>query len=912
MAGEGKRPSPRHWILLGAVVLLALAVVLPPLVSIGRYQHRIAASVSRSIGQPVHMSSVKLQLLPRPGFELTDFVVEEKPGFGAEPILRCASVVASLRLLSLWRGELEIARIDFDEASLNLVRAADGSWNFGSILVQAAHTPNAPTGQRYASAARRFPYIEATDSRINFKQGDEKKPLSFLNADLSVWLENPDEWGVHFRAQPVRTDLDLDLSDTGVLHIDGTLRRAAALGEMPVNLKAKWTNAPLGQLSRLTIGRDIGWRGALDVQAEVRGTADLTRIRTLLKVSGLHRSEFAPAQPLDIQTLCEASYSKQSASLEGIACASSVGSGELRLTGYLRNSQTKPQADLDLDIHRVPTSAVLTALQGVRNGLGDLHVSGTVNGHFRYLSPGVSEALINAVPPRTPAKRGHPKLHAAAHPSAHPGEPSPGAEPALSGEMRVSSLTLAPAGSERPFTLSGVRLVMESQNAATSDASPTAAATTPIAQPALLLQPVRLGLGAPAPITVDGRFTLAGFDFHLRGPGTLDRLRLLSHALGLLNASTGRLSPAAILPGTSTASGDLTLDVNIRGPWLLPIPDAEHPLASSTTLGSIAIKDAEVSTSYLSQPLRIASAQAILGPNEISWTNASISYGNLNAQGTLEYPTVCTPSPPCPAQFQLIASTLDVGELQSTLFGVNQSESGELLREILGSIERHPVLWPRLSGTIQVGALSSGKLVLHDATGALEIGGHSITVRSLNGGLLNGAMHLAGTLDAAEDQPKYEFDVQVANASPSALAALFGEQWGGGLLNLSAQWKMSGIAPSELAQSASGSLHWDWTRGSLATDNPLPTAAQPLLHFDDWTGDAAIGNSSINIKQSLLARGLEVIPLSGTISFDRQLALKSEPESPGFSVTGTLEHPTVKPPAAEAEAHAAPLHAVVR
>src|ERR1700677_2453749 len=157
MAGGGKRPSPRHWILLGAVVLLALAVVLPPLVSIGRYQHMIAASISRSIGRPVHMSSVRLRLLPRPGFELTDFVVEEKPGFGAEPILRCASVVASLRLWSLWRGELEIARIDFDEASLNLVRAADGRWNFGSILVQAAHTANAPTGQRYASAARRFP-----------------------------------------------------------------------------------------------------------------------------------------------------------------------------------------------------------------------------------------------------------------------------------------------------------------------------------------------------------------------------------------------------------------------------------------------------------------------------------------------------------------------------------------------------------------------------------------------------------------------------------------------------------------------------------------------------------------------------------------------------------------------------------
>ena len=93
------------------------------------------------------------------------------------------------------------------------------------------------------------------------------------------------------------------------------------------------------------------------------------------------------------------------------------------------------------------------------------------------------------------------------------------------------------------------------------------------------------------------------------------------------------------------------------------------------------------------------------------------------------------------------------------------------------------------------------------------------------------------------------------------------------------------------------------------TENPLPAAAQPLLHFDDWSGDAAIEDSAIKIKQSLLARGREVIPLSGTISFDRKLALKSEPELSGFSITGTLEHPAVKSSTAEAEAHAAPLHA---
>src|ERR1700744_1082733 len=103
MGGEEKRPSPRRRIALAALLLAVVAFVLPPLVNINRYQHRIADGIGLSIGRPVHISSVKLRLLPWPGFEFSDFSVEEDPRFGAEPILHSTSVVADLRILSLWR-----------------------------------------------------------------------------------------------------------------------------------------------------------------------------------------------------------------------------------------------------------------------------------------------------------------------------------------------------------------------------------------------------------------------------------------------------------------------------------------------------------------------------------------------------------------------------------------------------------------------------------------------------------------------------------------------------------------------------------------------------------------------------------------------------------------------------------------
>jgi hypothetical protein len=642
----------------------------------------------------------------------------------------------------------------------------------------------------------------------------------------------------------VRTDLDLALADTGVLRIDGTLHRAALLGKMPLNLKVEWTGVPLGQLSRLTMGRDIGWRGGLEVEAQVGGTAELAQINASLKVAGLHRSEFSSARPMDVATSCQASFRKESRSLEDISCASPVGDGALLLTGSVQDGQTVPQANLTLGINRVPAAAVLAGLQEVRSGLGGgVQATGAVNGHFHYTSQNERQPLI-------------------------------------SGEVALASLSLTPHDASRPFLFAPVRLKCDSTEA--GNAGP----------PALLLQPVRLSMGAPVPVTVDGRFTPAGFDLHLGGATTLARLEAFNKSFGLFGAHSTLFSSVGASSTALGGAGTAALDLDVRGKWLLPVPDSDKPIASSTAEGSIAIRNAELTTSYLSQPLRITAAQGVLNPTQIAWTNASISYGKLEAQGTLEYPTLCTGSAPCAAHFSLITAALDLGALQSTLLG--SSEGGELLRELLNRIDRHSVKWPDLSGTVQIGELSTGKLVVRDAMGAIDISGNSIRIRSLNGRVANGTMHLAGVVDASGSEPDYQLDAQITNAAPSALANMFEERWGSGVANLSAQLRMSGFDAQDLAQSATGTLHWNWTKGGLATEAPLPVAAQPFVHFDQWSADATIADSTIKITHSLLARGKDAIPLSGTISFGREIDLRGGSAADAVAITGTLEHPEVK------------------
>ena len=235
------------YLLLVGLVTLA---ILPPLINVNQFKRRIVASISASIGRPVHLDNVSLVMLPLPGFKLENFVVEEDPAFGAEPIVRANSVVATLRFSSLWRRKVEFSRINFQEPSINLVHiptkgSQEGRWNVESILLQAARIPAAPTAQAKAGPDPRFPYIEATGARVNIKYGDEKLPFSLTEADFALWLPRPQQWRLRLEAKPTRTDTSA--SDTGTVSLEGTLDRAERFDLIPIDLSGEWKNVPLGK-----------------------------------------------------------------------------------------------------------------------------------------------------------------------------------------------------------------------------------------------------------------------------------------------------------------------------------------------------------------------------------------------------------------------------------------------------------------------------------------------------------------------------------------------------------------------------------------------------------------------------------------------------------------------------------------
>ncbi len=288
------------WVCVAAALLLLLLT--PPLVNVNRLKRRIATSISASLGRQVQLDNVSLRLLPVPGFTLQNLVVSEDPEFGSEPMIRANVVDVTLRPSSLWRRHVEFSSMTFEQPSLNLVRNAAGVWNVQDLLMHAASVNTAPTAQRKAGPEPRFPYIEATGARVNLKLGEEKKPFSLTDADFALWLTSPQEWRVRLKGTPTRTDTDI--SDPGTVKLEGSLKRAATMAEVPVDLTASWQGAPMGEASKLLSGEDAGWRGNLNVQATLTGTLAAAKVTTAIRMEDLRRAEFVPVETMEVRADC--------------------------------------------------------------------------------------------------------------------------------------------------------------------------------------------------------------------------------------------------------------------------------------------------------------------------------------------------------------------------------------------------------------------------------------------------------------------------------------------------------------------------------------------------------------------------------------------------------------------------------
>lgn len=476
-----RRLYSKRGIALGMVFLLALFLVRP---GAQQLKSRIVSSISTALGRPVTVSSVSLQFLPQPAFDLENFVVSDAPEFGAEPMLQAQEVTASLRLSSLFRGRLEISRLSLSQPSLNLVQNDRGHWNAENLLQRTAQISVAPTSKSRGESRPAFPYIEADSGRINFKIGQEKKPYALTDADFSLWQESENSWGMRLEASPVRTDHNL--TDTGTLRVSGNWRRAASLRETPMQISLRWTGGQLGQATKLAYGGDLGWRGGLSVIASLRGTPADLRIDTKATIENFHRYDLLDGEIPRLGTECKAHYSSVDQKLSGILCQSPAGSGLISLSGSINRYFPPRQYELTATVQKVPVQSAIALLQSAKKDVpDDLNAGGLLNAKINLARNDTSTATWK-------------------------------------GDGEISDLAIQSAQSDTELHIREVPFTILSEGF-----------------PRLEIGAFHLDSGANS-ATIRGVLSRTGYDFRVRGTAQIQHLLRMAEALGISS-----LQPAA-------------------------------------------------------------------------------------------------------------------------------------------------------------------------------------------------------------------------------------------------------------------------------------------------------------------------------------------------------------------------------
>ena len=836
--------SSKRRVAIAAVLLLLLFLLRP---GASRLKARIAGSLSAALARPVEIGSVHVRLLPRPGFDLENLVVYDDPAFGQEAMLRAPEVTADLRLISLVRGRLEVSRLDLSDPSLNLVHGANGRWNLEALLERTSQVPLAPTAKARSEARPAFPYIQVSSGRINFKNGQVKKPYALTNADFALWQDSENTWGVRLKAEPFRGDMNLN--DTGTLRVNGTWQRAASLRDTPLQFNVAWDRPQLGQLTKFLSGEDKGWRGGLQLDMTLAGTPANLKVASDASVRDFRRYDISGPASF-VAAHCDGRYSSIDHLVHEVLCRLPVGAGQLTLKGEV-GLPASHRYNLLLNAEDVPAGALVAlALRTRKNLPENLQATGEVRG-------------ILAMEKKDPAEA-----------------------PKFTGTGEIVGLHLTSPGSKGELEAASIPLRLTTGEA--KDGGP--------AGPRLQFGPVSLAStsGRSASPVAKGWVAISGYGVALTGEGEVGRTLRMASLVGL---------PAL----AATAEGLAQMDLQIAGTWHEWVQETKEETQKETqaglstfaqpqVTGTVKLKSVRAEVRGVDGPIEISSASLQLLPDKVRVTKLSVNAAHALWAGSMELPRGCGTPGACTVRFDL--TTNQFGLSDAAQWASPRPKPRPWYRLSAGTDPAGLAFFSRLHAQ---GKVTVGHLLLHGVNTGVNAGpttgvtanrvsaivtvdSGKLTISDLHGDLFGGKHSGNWTLDFSVKPPVYRGSGSVSGIALRQVASAMHDEWIAGTGSGNYQITASG-ASSEFWKSVEGTLQFDMSEGMLP--HVMMPPDDEAMRLDRLQGRAHLHDGKIEIEDGTLDSSDGKFQISGSASFGRELDLtlvgKSETAGSGSS-----------------------------
>jgi hypothetical protein len=168
---------------------------------------------------------------------------------------------------------------------------------------------------------------------------------------------------------------------------------------------------------------------------------------------------------------------------------------------------------------------------------------------------------------------------------------------------------------------------------------------------------------------------------------------------------------------------------------------------------------------------------------------------------------------------------------------------------------------------VKADSLDLRYIALEDFRADVSMSSDAAEITSVDAGLFGGQLHATGKVQNG-NKPDYSFEGQITKVGASELCAFFKLKCTGGSFDGDGKVEMAGFTDKDLANSAKGSLHFDWKKGTIARRDDKSVAVPPLLtRFDQWSADAAVEDGGLIFKENNVRQGARKGSVSASIKF---------------------------------------------
>ncbi len=373
----------RKWgiVVLAVVVLLVVAaLIVPHLVNINQYHNQIQSQLEKRLGRKVALGTMSLSLFP-PSFVVDNATISEEPRFAtSRPFAEAEKLAVSVKFWPLLHKDVEVKSLELTRPHIELVRDAQGAWNFATLGQEAKPTPTTSGSESKPAGQLTLANLFINDGQLAITDLQKHQSRAvYDHIDLNLIDFSPDQ------------QFSLKLT----AHLPGSGKQAVALEGKGGPLKqADLLNTPfdgtlrLDQVSTGALQKFLNSQSLNGIDATASGDAKVRNSGGKLASNGTIRLENARIHGTDVGYPIALDYDvADDLSNDVIQIQKGnlkLGSTPVTVAGTIDSKPSPAQIDLKLTVDKasIAEAARLASAFGVAFGQGT-DVKGTVNANIQ-------------------------------------------------------------------------------------------------------------------------------------------------------------------------------------------------------------------------------------------------------------------------------------------------------------------------------------------------------------------------------------------------------------------------------------------------------------------------------------------------------------------------------------------------